>query len=81
MQMIFNALSGSSGQVPVTPVGGGITLYGNSVHFRGCAELQVKYRETRQLQHSRVPYIMWLRRFFAAIRLASTINACYSHRT
>ena len=48
--MIFNALSGSSGQVPVTPIGGNrmpsITLYGNSVHFRGCAELQVRYRET-----------------------------------
>ena len=31
MQMIFNALSGSSGQVPVTPIGG------NRMHGVYCA--------------------------------------------
>ena len=47
--MIFSPLSGSSGQVPVTPIGGNQMYYryhGNSVRFGDCIELQGRYRKT-----------------------------------
>ena len=99
MQMIFNALSGSSSQVPVTPVGGNklycalweqhalwILKELNAVECEGLARetkrFKVATEKWHQLQHSRVPHIMQLGRFFErrTIHLASVINSHYSHR-
>ena len=46
--MIFSPLSGSSGQVPVIPIGAGNQMYyhRNSVRFADCTELQGGYRKT-----------------------------------
>ena len=47
MKIIFNAKTGSSGQITVTPIGGinCITLYGDNMHFQGYTETWDRYQD------------------------------------
>ena len=79
--ILLNILSGSSGQVPNTSLGGNraYCTYGNSMHFWGCKELIPKNGISCSTPWCQTLW-SWGTLLRATIHLASAINACYSHR-
>ena len=82
--MIFSALSGSSGQVPVTPIGGNQMYYALACIYCASQANSSSLKKAPQLHvhsvwHPRVPQLV---QFFCTYpeALCSLQNACYSHR-